>query len=459
MKPNNKLVGILALVIFCLTATGIAAFTFKVKSTEQPTQRAHEKSEYLSQKTSGSKEAAIDKPVKGCVFKTVFGEEKSDSFYVYKTPQKVFGGLQEGLQWMVKAQNNDGGWGAGSHYKQDVMDPHAVQSDPATTAMVAMALLRCKNTTTSGNYSSQLNKALKFLLEAVENSPEKELNITTLKGTQPQIKLGANIDVILTSQFLTNISDNLTNDPKLANRVKESINKCVRKIQLAQTGNGSTKGSGWAGVLQSSFANNALESAQSKGAAVDVEALEKSRQFQKDNFDAKSKKVNTEMGAGVVLYSVSGSARASASEAREARELIDQAKREGKMDKHAEINVDNLRKAGISESRAMKLATAYDINVAAADMAQQNEVISGFGNNGGEEFLSFLQTGEGMIIAKDNGWKKWYDNTSGRLLSIQNQDGSWNGHHCITSPVFCTATCLLVLSINNDIEKLTASIK
>ena len=80
--------------------------------------------------------------------------------------------------------------------------------------------------------------------------------------------------------------------------------------------------------------------------------------------------------------------------------------------------------------------------------------MEGFGSNGGEEFLSYLQTGEGMIVSKDTDWKKWYDNISGRLIKIQNQNGSWNGHHCITSPVFCTATCLLVLSVNNDIEHL-----
>lgn len=70
--------------------------------------------------------------------------------------------------------------------------------------------------------------------------------------------------------------------------------------------------------------------------------------------------------------------------------------------------------------------------------------------------MSYLQTGEGMIMGKDKEWKKWYDNMNGRLLKIQNQDGSWNGHHCITSPVFCTATCLLILSVNNDIEQLVA---
>jgi len=61
-----------------------------------------------------------------------------------------------------------------------------------------------------------------------------------------------------------------------------------------------------------------------------------------------------------------------------------------------------------------------------------------------------------MIIGKDSEWKNWYDSMSGRLVNIQNDDGSWSGHHCITSPVFCTAACLLILSINNDVQKLTA---
>jgi hypothetical protein len=38
-------------------------------------------------------------------------------------------------------------------------------------------------------------------------------------------------------------------------------------------------------------------------------------------------------------------------------------------------------------------------------------------------------------------------------MAIQNNDGSWEGHHCITSPVFCTATALLILSIQEDMDK------
>ena len=115
-----------------------------------------------------------------------------------------------------------------------------------------------------------------------------------------------------------------------------------------------------------------------------------------------------------------------------------------------------LEDAGLSRDEAEKVNTAYNVYHAAKVRAQSSEVLNGFGNNGGEEFMSFLQTGESLIINKDKSWRNWYDATTARLVGIQNNDGSWNGHHCITSPVFCTATALLILSVNNDIEALVA---
>jgi len=126
------------------------------------------------------------------------------------------------------------------------------------------------------------------------------------------------------------------------------------------------------------------------------------------------------------------------------------------VDKSAPVTVKNLEQAGYTKDEAEKMNTAWQVYNAAKTRAQSNEVISGFGNNGGEEFLSFLQTGESLIINKDESWKNWYGSTTARLVEIQNPDGSWNGHHCITSPVFCTATSLLILSVNNDIEQLVA---
>ncbi|HEY3430229.1 MAG TPA: prenyltransferase/squalene oxidase repeat-containing protein [Cyclobacteriaceae bacterium] len=393
---------------------------------------------------------------KGCVFRTVMGEESSDSSFIYKTPLSVFTSLERGLDWIAKAQNQNGGWGAGSHSRQDIKDPHAVASDPATTAMVAMALLRSGNTLTKGEYSAQLKKALNYLMNATESSPASSYNITDQTGTQIQTKLGANIDVVLTSQFFSNILDYLDHDAALKARIKKDLNTCVAKIQRAQDKDGSMSGAGWAGVLQSSFANNALESAQAQGAAVDEVTLEKSREYQKGNYDAKTGEAKTDRGAGIVLYSVSSSSRASAKEARKVQEEMERAKRDGRLSQSAPVSAENLEKIGFDKDDALKYSTAYEVYKSAKVQAQREDVMDGFGSNGGEEFLSYLQTGESMIINKDNEWKNWYDNMSGRVLKIQNEDGSWSGHHCITSPVFCTATCLLILAVNNDIDKLTA---
>ncbi len=395
-------------------------------------------------------------PPKGCVYRTLMGEESSEFHSQYKTPEKVMLSIDRGLSWIIRAQNANGGWGAGSHSRQDIIDPHAVEPDPATTAMVAMAILRSGSNLKGGTHSKELQKAIEFLLSAVENSQDESLNITNLTGTQIQMKLGQNIDVILTAQFLSNVLDYATDDKLLYQRIQRNLNTCVSKIQRAQDASGNIAGAGWAGVLQSSFAANALETAQAKGANVDNELLERSRQAQKNNYDTKTGDVNTDMGAGVMLYSISGSVRASAKEARLVEEEFEKAKREGRLLANAPVSAENLQRIGFDKDDALKYTTAYEVYQSAKEKAQRDDVMDGFGSNGGEEFLSYLQTGESMVIGKDEGWQKWYDNISGRMLKIQNNDGSWNGHHCITSPVFCTATSLLILSINNDIHKLTA---
>ncbi len=395
-------------------------------------------------------------PEKGCVFNTTMGIENSKEYAKHKTPEKVVKSIDEALAWMSMAQHKDGGWGAGSHARQGVIDPHAVEPDPATTSMVGMALLRNGTTLESGTFRVQLGKAVEYILLQVEESSPNSLNITEITGTQIQTKLGQNIDVVLASQFLTNLLEKLPANYNEKARISKALNVCVAKIQRGQHQDGSTKGAGWAGVLQSSLASNALEAAEYAGADVDVKKLEQARQYQKDNFDAETGNVNTDKGAGVVLYAVSGSARSSAKEARKVKEALEEAGDLRQMPSRgrSQVTVDDLRAIGYAEDEAIKGATAYNVYENAKQTAQRSDVVSGFGNNGGEEFLSFLQTGEGLVIAKDDSWRTWYDDVSGKMVKIQNQDGSWNGHHCITSPVFCTATCLLILSIENDLQNL-----
>ncbi len=391
---------------------------------------------------------------KGCTFRTLFGEESSEGFEKHKNFEAVEESLNSGLQFLMGSQHENGGWGAGSHSMQHIRDPHAVRTDPATTSMVGMAIMRSGSTLKKGNYSAQLNRALEYLLKTVENTPDDQLKITDLAGTQIQTKLGDNIDVVLTAQFFNNVLGLNDLDKHVKQRVKNALAKCVKRIEANQANDGSLQGDGWAGVLQSSFANQALEAAELNEIVIDRRKLSAAREFQKSNYDAESGRVNTARGAGVMLYAISGSVRASAREAKKVKDLMDDGIRSGKIDRDTRVSEEVLEELGLSMDEASRLATSYNVYESAKDKAQEEDVLNGFGNNGGEEFLSFLQTGESIVIAGGDDWKEWYDKTSGRILSIQNEDGSWNGHHCITSPVFCTATCILILSIDRDIERL-----
>ena len=389
-----------------------------------------------------------------CVMKTILGIDTSQEkkwISTFKAVEKVESSIKKGLDWINKAQANDGGWGAGTHTRQDVMDPHAVSSDPATTSLVAMSLLRTDNTLEKGEFSKNLKRATEFLLKTIENCPASQVYITTLTNTQPQIKLGRNIDVILTAQFFTTILRYKIDDDRLKKRIEHALDKCVNRIQQSQDADGSWKDGGWAPVLQSALANNALESAGDVGREIDSAVLVRGYKYQNGNFDVNTNSVVTGKAAGVMLYGLSSTTRASAKESKRAKDLVQKAKKDGKI-QDEEVTEQNLRDAGVSTTDAKQLVTAYSINRASKEQAVREDVMVGFGNNGGEEFMSFLMTGESMLMQGGNDWTKWYDMMSAKLINIQNEDGSWNGHHCITSPVFCTATCLLILSIHNDMQ-------
>lgn len=390
---------------------------------------------------------------KHCVYRTLMNEDPVERVPVFVDIEDVHTSVKSGLKWLQSAQQKDGGWGCGLHTRQGVKDPHAVETDLATTAMVAMSFLRSGSNLENGPYQKELLKATDYLTEKIKEANENNM-VLNQQGTQIQRKLGNNIDIVMTTQFFTNLLRTLKPDNPQYQEIKTSLSICVDGIQTNIADNGSLKGGTWAGVLQSSFATSALESAQEVGIYVDGEKLKASQTYQMSNYNPTTEEAETADGAGVMLYAVSGSTRASAKEAKRARKIIEKAKKEGALESNDLVNTKNLINAGMSEKDAMELNTAYQVYQSGNKKSRKADVVRGYGNNGGEEFLSFLQTGESMIVNEDNDWNNWYDNITKTIMEIQNNDGSWNGHHCITSPVFCTATCVSLLTINNDREAL-----
>ena len=353
------------------------------------------------------------------------------------------GYLDQSLAWLAEAQFDNGGWGAGLHARQGIDDPHAVQVDPATTAFAALALLRTGSTPERGPYARNVARALDYLVELVEEVPEDGPRITTIEGTQPQVKLGRNVDASMVAQFFTAVLPHL--DGREERRAEAALDKCLRKIQRGQSDDGSWNDGGWAPVLQSAMANTALESAARLGRDVDEEALRRSREYQQNNVRMRPgsapAEVDASAGAGVALYTASSSQRATAQQAREAQQAVGDGEA---------VTVEGLRQAGRSDEEAARLFDAYQRNEATTEMLQDDRVWQGFGNNGGEEFLSYMMTSESLVINGGDAWDRWHARLVNLFGSIQNGNGSWSGHHCITSPVFCTAAVILALTADRD---------
>ena len=363
--------------------------------------------------------------------------------------------VKRGIDWIVEAQQSDGGWGGGSHAKQNVRDPSAVPTDPATTAFTATALMRAGHTPTKGEHRDVVIRAMCYLVKAVENAEPKADGITTLTGTQPQSKLGPLIDTAMTAQFLTRVSQELPQTDPWYDRVDKALSECLARMERTQQDDGSwNRGGGWAPVLQSAWNCNSLELAEAVGRQVDSKKLKLAKDYQKKNVDKVTGTATSSAAAGVELYAFSGSLRGNAAEASQAQQVIETAKREGKLAADAVVNEANLKAAGQSEEEARTLNDAVVQNEAQLRRLNDERLLQGFGNNGGEEFLSYLMTSESLVIAGGKKWKEWDAKMKDRLGKVQNPDGSWSGHHCITSPVFCTAAALQVITTERDVDLL-----
>jgi len=79
-----------------------------------------------------------------------------------------------------------------------------------------------------------------------------------------------------------------------------------------------------------------------------------------------------------------------------------------------------------------------------------NRFVTGFGSIGGEEFFSWLNISDSMHRTGGPEWVKWNTDTKAKILKLQNEDGTWAGHHCITGRVAVTSAAILTLLADRD---------
>jgi Prenyltransferase and squalene oxidase repeat len=352
-------------------------------------------------------------------------------------PEPVSAAVDKGIRWLVSVQGANGGWGQDGGETSYVRQGERLESkgnDVANTAVAAEALLRAGSTPTSGPYRDSLKRAAAFILRRVEQSPAEGLAVTDQSGTQIQRKLGPYIDTFLTSKLLAELDGNM-GDAQANTRVRRGLEKCVAKVEKNQLQDGSWNiAGGWAPILGTSLASQSLYLAKNKGVRVEKKTLASVDEYTVRTASAKpisgsaggvGRGAGREVAAGVMALDVAA-VSASVPLYKRAQELEQ-----------------------LSRTEADRQKNAPQIAAIRADL-KDARVVSGFGSIGGEEFFSYLNISDSLRRAGGPEWEKWKSDIQAKVLKMQNEDGTWAGHHCITGRVAVTSAAILTLLADRE---------
>jgi uncharacterized protein YfaS (alpha-2-macroglobulin family) len=210
--------------------------------------------------------------------------------------------------------------------------------------------------------------------------------------------------------------------------VRQALQKTVAKIEKHQQSDGSWNiAGGWAPVLGTSMASRSLFEAKNRGVAVDDAVLKRAETYTVSA-------LSTPPPAGRAGAAGLTASRSSASPvaAEDAGDPLYQGAQE--MEQLCRTPADRVENARQLRAIQGQLADAA--------------FVSGYGSMGGEEFFSYLNISDSMKRVGGDAWSKWHADITQKILSLQNNDGTWAGHHCITGRVAMTSAAILNLTVD-----------
>jgi hypothetical protein len=360
-------------------------------------------------------------------------------------PGEVRAAVEKGAKWLASVQGADGGWGqdggAHSHVRQTERT-ESEGNDVANTAVAALALLRA-----GSQYQPGVERAVDFILRRVEASPADGLSITDVRETQIQRKLGPYIDTFLASMLLAEIDGTLAGNNKA--RVRRGLEKCVAKIERNQMKDGSWNvGGGWTPLLGTSLASRSLYEADRKGVSVNKDVLKRAA-----TYTVRNQKNRDQVGGGAGFGVGSGSGTGRGIGTVTETVTISGATRSVKPALPAAAGVDLYQDAQALEQLTR---TAEDREKNAKEISAINRKLSdakfveGYGSIGGEEFFSWLNISDSLKRSGGKEWREWKTKITRKIVALQNNDGTWAGHHCITGRVAVTSAAILNLSLDRE---------
>jgi len=341
---------------------------------------------------------------------------------------RVSAAVAKGARWLASVQGADGGWGQDGGEDSSARPGERLESsgnDVANTAVAALALLQA-----GSQYNPQVERALAFVLQQIEASPTDGLAITNRQGTQIQRKLGPCIDTFLSSMLMSQL-DGRASTPALNARVRKALQKTVAKIEKHQQSDGSWNiAGGWAPVLGTSMASRSLFEAQNRGVAVDAAVLKRAEDYTVIALSAPPPPAAPVAAGGVSAGRMGGAASAAPVEAAgvalyQSAQALEQ----------------------LSRTTADRVQNAKQISAIQGQLSNA-AFVGGFGSMGGEEFFSYLNISDSMKRIGGDAWSKWHADITQKILGLQNSDGTWAGHHCITGRVAMTSAAILNLTVD-----------
>ena len=373
------------------------------------------------------------------------GDAKEPAWAPAVEPKPLSEQVRKGLAWLAEHQLSSGAWGQGEE-AQRMGGGEALRDTPsvADTCIAALAMIRAGNTPEKGDFRDAVRKAVEYVCSEVEKSDKDSIYVTETRGTRAQGKLGPYIDTFMASMLLAEVQDRMP-DEAGKKRVADALDKVVAKIQKNQRKDGTWSDQGWAAALSQGIAVKGLNRAAQAGREVSDLALERAADYAASQFDRPSGSFSKEGSAGVELYSA-GANLSSLAESNNTNVQTEPELRE-----RAQTAASPAARAEAAGKLARIESTRRDLDDARQAVIRRLDdkaFIAGFGSNGGEEFLSYMNIGESLVVQGGNDWKTWDTSITENLNRIQNKDGSWTGHHCITGRTFCTAAALLVLMVD-----------
>jgi len=436
-------------------------------------------------------------------------------------PKPLSPAVKKGLEYLVKNQQEDGGWNQGGGWRtavsgqggrvegKNVEDP----SDVGNTCFALLALFRAGNTPTDGQYKDNVLKGLKFVLTRVEKADKDSLYVTDVRNTQLQSKIGPYVDTFLVNLVLAEMKGKAGSEEK---RLTAALEKTMNKIVKHQDANGGfANNGGWAPTLSVGIANKSFARARQNGVQFDNKVFD--RAFAQSKGAAAGTATMPAAGgvalaptgravagkpasgalaltgpapargaaptapaaggagfggiaggglgtgdAGVRLYSFGQGAGNTQDvvnglrvDGKKAEQILKDAKAPKEAREKAQKTLDTLKKAE-KENEGVQQQLAATV--------KNPQFVAGFGSNGGEEFLSFLNISEAMVVKGGKDWKDWDTKMATGLEKAQDKNGSWAGQHCITGKTFCTSAALLVMMADRtpfpvDVLKANTAVK